>query len=97
MLPPMRRHMPPAPVVGLHRARYWITHHARLQGLTLVALVEKAGISRTTWYRLMEPDPEAGGVTDAHIGTIESLARALGVDISEMFRPVPDEEAPEAD
>ncbi|MCA9559165.1 MAG: helix-turn-helix transcriptional regulator [Myxococcales bacterium] len=89
----MPRHMPPPPIVGLRRARYWIEHYARMKGIRLVALARSAGISRTTWYRLMEPDPAAGGVTDAHIGTIESLARALEVDLSELFQPVPGEEA----
>lgn len=87
----MARHMPPPPVVGLSRVRYWVRHHARMQGLTLVALAEAAGISRTTWYRLMEPDPEAGGVTDVHLGTIEALANALKLDLQELFAPLPGE------
>jgi len=85
--------MPPTPVVGLIRARYWVQYYARLKGMKLVTLAERAGISRTTWYRLMEPDPNAGGVTDAHIGTIEALARALEIDLAEMFQPTPDEPA----
>jgi len=88
----MSRHMPPSPVVGLSRVRYWVRYHARLNGLTLVALAESAGISRTTWYRLMEPDPEAGGVTDVHVGTVEALARALAVDIQQLFKPLPGED-----
>lgn len=85
--------MPPSPVLGLRRARFWIAHYARMRGVKLVSLAASAGISRTTWYRLMEPDRAAGGVTDAHIGTIEALARALEVDLVEMFKPMPDEEA----
>lgn len=85
--------MPPSPVVGLSRVRYWVQHHARMQGLTLVALAEAAGISRTTWYRLMEPDPEAGGVTDVHLGTVEALANALNVDLHTLFEPLPHEKS----
>jgi putative transcriptional regulator len=50
-------------------------------GLTQEALASKSGVTATTIAAI-----EQGRRHDPHIGTIMRLARALGVDIQELFK-----------
>lgn len=56
---------------------------AASRGIALAHLADRAGIGRTTLWRLLDVNEQGG--SDPRLWTLIALASALGVDISELL------------
>jgi len=71
------------------RVRYWSALYLERSGMSVKAVAEAAGISRTTAHRVLYGKDD----DELLVGTVEAVAVALGVDAEAMFQPTPDEPA----
>lgn len=53
-------------------------------GLTQSAAAQRAGISRLSWHRI------ENNLADPFVGTLERIARALGLSLTELLSPEDD-------
>lgn len=56
---------------------------AKRKGITLAHLADRAGIGRTTLWRLL--DTSGQGPSDPRLSTLTALAWVLGVDVAELL------------
>ncbi len=76
----------------LDRALVWqvaanVRRLAEARGLTLAHLADRAGIGRTTMWRLLDVNKK--GPTDPRLSTVAALARTLEVPIVELLEEPP--------
>jgi len=57
---------------------------AAARGLALAHLADRAGIGRTTLWRLLDVNDK--GPSDPRLSTLEALATELGVDVTDLLR-----------
>ena len=73
-----------------------ISHNIRrlaaARALALAHLADRAGVGRTTLWRLL--DVNDTGPSDPRLSTLEALAATLGVPVVDLFQP-PLEDTPE--
>ena len=70
------------------RLHYWIEVHRRELKISKNMLVRLTGISRTGLTYLLNGEREPG------LRSLCAVARALDVELMDLFRPIPDEEDP---
>lgn len=56
---------------------------ANARGIPLAHLADRAGIGRTTIWRILDVNEK--GPSDPRVGTLTVIASALGVDIIDLF------------
>lgn len=61
---------------------------AKRRGLALAHLADRAGVGRTTLWRLLDAGDR--GPSDPRLSTLAALAAVLEADISELFEPLAD-------
>jgi DNA-binding phage protein len=61
-----------------------IRHLAEKRGIAIAHVADKAGIGRTTMWKLL--DAGERGASDPRLSTIEAIAKALGVEAPELMR-----------
>lgn len=83
-----QRRMPPSPIESLPRVRYWVRRLMDSREMTMVDVAARAGISRSALYHFLE-----GEGRDTYLGTVEALAQALGVEVGDLLRAIPEEDA----
>lgn len=69
------------------RVRYWSVVYLERSGMSVKAVAESAGISRTTAHRVFYGKDD----DELLVGTVEAVALALGVDVEALFQATPDE------
>lgn len=57
---------------------------AKKRGVHLAHLADRAGIGRTTLWRLLDVNDRGG--SDPRLSTLEALAAELGVDVIDLLR-----------
>ena len=77
-------------VILTRRVSYWVRHIARKKGIALAHLADRAGIGRTTMWRLL--DVNERGPSDPRLSTLAALADALGVEPGELVEQAPFEQ-----
>lgn len=70
--------------VEQRRAAYWIREWARRRGMSLNRLSMDSKVSSPSLYDLL------GLRVTPNLKTFVSLSRALGVEVMDLFQPVPD-------
>jgi DNA-binding phage protein len=71
------------------RVSFWVRHFAGKRGIALAHLADRAGIGRTTMWRLL--DVNERGPSDPRLSTVAALATALGVEPQSLMEPIADE------
>jgi len=72
------------------RVSFWVRHIAGNKGIALAHLADRAGIGRTTMWRLL--DVNERGPSDPRLSTVAALAVALDVEPQSLIEPAPYEE-----
>ncbi len=71
------------------RVSYWVRYFAGERGIALAHLADRAGIGRTTMWRLL--DVNERGPSDPRLSTVAALASALDVEPQVLMEPIQDE------
>lgn len=69
------------------RVSFWVRHIATKKGIALAHLADRAGIGRTTMWRLLDVNEK--GPSDPRLSTLGALAEALGVQPQDLIEPTP--------
>lgn len=71
----------------LRRLSRWVRHFARARGLSINAVIRRADLSQTSVYAALR------GESNPTLSTLSALAAVLGVEVSQLLAPIPDEDA----